>query len=429
MEGLSKLAYARGEVVGVEGDVEVTVKQTISQGLNDGGVLSFRLAADPERFTDLSTILLRVELGIKDADGDDVDDADEMMIDAGGMHNLFASCDVRFNDESVSTMTNYPYTTALSRTIGTSEAVRQGVWDILDGTWDWSTRAKSDFTADAFPEATLGSRRNRVQNNAVLTGKIYSDILMSSRQYLPPGVSLGIDLRRATDRLSLLSNADTVDNFKFVITSASIYVRRLCLRPSLTSSVMAGIKAQGGAGLTFNRLETRIMSIKEGTRVFQWHNCLNNAPLPNRIYIGFVSQKGFYGHLTQISTYFENLKLTRLNAKLNGRDVLVEPIRTAFPKNDAGETNAHACDGMAGFLSILEATNQINDPIAPIRVHYPNYLLGNTFFAIELGKWGGNREGSGALDLEFSFDVADMDACIFLFSETTETAQVNPRGI
>jgi hypothetical protein len=427
MEGVGRLDYATGEVAGVESDVAITVKQTITQGLNNGGVLSFRLAADPERFTDLSTILLRLELGIKDDGGADVNAADSMMIDAGGMHSLFSSCDVRFNDQSISVMTSYPYTTALSRTLGTSKDVREGVWDNLDGTWDWGTLTKSSFAQANFPEAVYGVRRRRVQNDAVLIGKIYSDILMSCRQYLPPGVALGIDLRRAQDRFSLLSSGDTTDDFKVHIKSASIYVRRLHLQPSLTNKALAAIK-EGGAGLTYNRLETRIMSIKAGTRVFQWHDCLNNAPLPNRIYIGFVAQAAFYGHFTQISTYFENLKMTKLNVKLNGRDVLVEPIMTTFPKV-AGATNVAECNGMEGFLSILEATNQINDPTAPIRLHYANYLLGNTLFAIELGKCGEKHGSAGALDLEFAFEAADMDACILLFTERTETAQIFPRGI
>ena len=141
MEGVDKLNYAKEEIADSQSEVTHTVKQSITQGLNDGGVLSFRLPADPSRFTDLNTILLRLELSVQKPNGAAFTVGNNVFLDAGGMHSLFSSCEVRFNDEVVSTMTLYPYTTALSRHLGCSAEVRDGVWDTLDGHGVFETKS------------------------------------------------------------------------------------------------------------------------------------------------------------------------------------------------------------------------------------------------------------------------------------------------
>ena len=414
MEGVDKLNYAKEEIADSQSEVTHTVKQSITQGLNDGGVLSFRLPADPSRFTDLNTILLRLELSVQKPNGAAFTVGNNVFLDAGGMHSLFSSCEVRFNDEVVSTMTLYPYTTALSRHLGCSAEVRDGVWDTLDGTWSIQNK-KSDMTRNT-ASATSTSKYDRVQGNAVFIGRIYSDVLTSSRQYLPPGVTLGIDLRRAPEAFSLITHA--LIDYKAQIHSAAIYARRMRLRNASVPRDMMN--------LTFNRLEARLMSIAEGSGVFRWLNCLNNGPLPNRIYIGFVAQSSFYGNINRLSTYFETLNLSSLNIKLNGRDLMVEPIKVRFRKNNDNEIDVAQSDGMMGFLSIAEVMNQVGDQTTPLRLNYARYMTGVTLYAIELDKCGETGGGSGSLDLELSFGEggADMNGCVMLFTEVTNTVSL-----
>lgn len=425
MESLSRIVYNAADVADVETDVSYTVKQTISQGINDGGVLAFRLPPDPERFTDLNTLLLRLEVSLTDGDGDVVDAAKIVCLDTAGMHGLFSSCDVRFNEEVVSTMTAYPYTATLSRYLGCASAIRDGVMDTLDGTHN-PVHQHSNVGTTANIKGTYFARRPRMDSNAVLIGRIYSDVLTSSRQNLPPHVSLGIDLRRAPDHFSLISTEDG-ERYKVNIKTASIYARRLKLRPSLVPRVIESLK--GGGGITFNRLETRIMTVSKGVQVFRWNDCLNSAALPNRLYVGFVAQSSFYGNLKQLSTYFETLNLSSLNMTLNGRDLLVDSINTKFSRSaTTGLLIAEETDAMEGFLTIAEVLNLVSDQTQSIRLNYATYLKGMTIYAIELGKCGEKRGSSGYLDLELTFGTsgADLDACVMLFTEKTECVPVRP---
>jgi hypothetical protein len=425
MESVTRLSYNQSRVAELEDEAGYTIKQTISQGLNNGGVVAFRIPADPARFSDLNSIFIRVEFIITEANGRTATTADKkIMLEPGGIHSLFTSCHVKLNDESVSNMTAYPYTAALCRYLGNSKSIREGVWDELDGSWPTLNLAKPETldVADGRFQKPMAS----AVGNQVCLGKIHSDVLNSCRQLLPPGTCLDIELRRANDTFSLLSNKAQTVTYKVMLSSVSLYMRRLRLQPQLHAKILGEIKS--GAFLQFNRLETRVMSIKATSRVFRWLDCLNGAPLPNRMYIGLVSQAAVFGTLERVSTYFEHFQLTSFNAKLNGRDLLVEPIKTSFTVDaTSGATNAAESEAKAAFYSLAEVIGHVTDPTTSLRMSWTDYMRGNLILALELSKSGENPVSAGCLDLELTFDSVSEDCCIFLFTEKTTNLHVIPR--
>ena len=422
MEGLNKLDYSIPDTGAVETDIVQTLRFQLSQGLDDESVLSWRIPADPTRFTDLNTILLRLEVTLQ-LDGADPPDGRQACLDENGMHSIFSSCDVRFNDVVVSSMQSYPYTSKLCRMLGASSDVREKVWDTLDGTRSPELKKSNTQTNDAGAIAVIKSHMDRIEKKAILIGRVYSDVLMSARQFLPPGVSLGIDLRRAPDAFALMSNA--AHSFKLHISNASLYVTRLRLRPSLVPKALD----ESGSSIAFNRLETRMITIPKGSKNFWFLNCLNNGPLPNRIYVAFVEQTSAFGTVTQASTFFENLGISRLNVKHNGRDVLVEPISTKF-ENNANGIDTSKSDASNGYLSLVSVFDQVRDQLGPVRLTYSQYLKGNTIFAVELGKWG-ESQSNGSLDIEMDFggDGISNNAVLLLFSEKSDWCRVVPRNL
>ena len=397
MEGLDRLNYEHVDVSDTETDVGITHKQTLSQGL-DNGVLAFRIPSDPERFTDLSSACLRVECRIVKPDGGLVTADTAVFLERNGIHSLFSSCDVRLNDVLVSNMSSYPYSACLCRMLGTSQQAREGIWDEIDGSWNFDMARSNLDESPAAGLLTALSTKTAKSKGVTLIGRVYSDILMSSRQYLPPGVVLGVDLRRAPAAFSLCSTK-LDDNYKVEILSASLYVRRLKIRPGLANRAIDSIR--GGAPLIFNRLDTRIMAIPSGSVIWRWPNCLNNGSLPNRMYIGFVDQASLYGTIHQVSTYFECLNMASLSVKLNGRDLLVEPIRCDFGKDADGRLKDTTTYAREGFLTVVDIVDHVRDQAHAMRLAYRNWLFGFTIFAIELGKCGEKGgSASGSVDLE-----------------------------
>ncbi len=423
MENLNRLNYDNGDVKNVESDVIMTVKQTLSQGLDGGGLLSFRFPADPERFTDLNSILLRVEMVAQTLDGTDVDVANHtVFLDQGGMHSCFASADVRFNDKIVSSMPAYPFTAMLSRLLGASREMRISVWDTLDGTWD----SKSS-KVDKDPKNTQSQVKALALSNVkVFIGRVYSDVLMSSRQFLPPGISLGIDLRRALDHFSLCSNTDETP-FRLHMSSAALYVKRLRLRPSLMPIVERTLFSPL-ASIAYMKLDCQMMTVASGSSVFRWLDCLYGGPLPNRMYLAFSSQEAVFGKLSKVSTFFEPLNVKSVSFKLNGRELLVEPIAMSLKKKDDGEISSLESNVKMGYLSLLEVLNQVSDQLSPHRMSYEDYISGKVIYAVEFGKCGEfGKTSAGNLDVEVLFNEqkSDKEACALLFTESTKTALIN----
>ena len=414
-----------------EQDLGYVVKATQSQGLNNGGVISFRIPADPERFTDLNSVLLRLEVSVEKSNGEAVADEEPVCIDAEGMHALFETVTVRFNERVVSFMSAYPYTTKLCRMLGMSTSLREGVFDTFDGSRKPSLR-KSDLTTDAARNNVwIATNMSRISGGATLIGRVYADVLTSAEQYLPPGIALGVDLRRAPDHFSLQSAVQQA-HFRLRISSASLYVKRHRLRPTVLASVSDQI-ASGGT-LNYNNLETRMMSIPKETKVFNWLNCLGSgASLPNRLYITFIGQKSFFGSLGAASTWFEHMHLQRLGLKVGGRDILVDPITTKFV-TDANGIVVNKTNAMDGFLSVTEVMDAVRDQTAPLRLSYIDYLFGGVVYAVEFGK-NGERTGtvSGAVDIQAEFSRVDeatqvnagtAEACLMvIFCEKSD--QVN----
>ena len=396
MEVVNRVDYASAQLDDVEDSVGTVIKQSVTQGLNDGALVTFRIPRDNESYTDLNSILLQVEFYIvKRASGVEaaVTDTDNVLLDVGGIHSFFSSCDVRFNGELMSTMTAYPYSSALQRYLGTGKAVREGVWDEVDGTWP-PTNLRQSLVRTADDTGLFDKAKKLALGRTKLTGRLYSDILASSRQYLPPGVELGIDLRRAPDAFTIASSKDVPagTTFSVRLASVSVLARRLHLRPVLHNAVVENMKQQS-PHIVFNRLETRVSVVGNGLGGYQWLDCLNGAPLPNRIYIGLVSQKGFFGHMNKIGPYFEGENLKSLNVKLNGRDLLVEPITAKF-EYEAGTKSLKLSDsdGKAGFLSLVGAMDQVSDQTGSLRLSYTEYMSGSTLYAIELGKCGNKSD-------------------------------------
>lgn len=426
---VNRLNYNKSEIKDAEPDLGFDVKRTLT--VKDNDVLNFRIPPDSEKFSDLNSILLKIQLKIVKSDGSDCGNPNKPFLDWNGISSLFSSCDVRFDGVIVSSMTSYPYTAALCRWLGASEDMRN-LWYKLDGSEDPCLNT-SDIQGGTPMEMKLSpySQKYSKSKTVVLWGRIYSDILLSSRQYLPPNVELGVELRRAPDKFSINCHSNGTA-YRIYMDWASLYLKRLSIKPSLLSKPLSTLKHD--ASMIFNRLETRIQSMPRGQSIWQWLDCLNGATLPNRIYVGFVTQEALYGKYTRYSTFFESLCLSSFNVKLNGRDIMTEPLTAKYQKatgppspppsasssarggrggnrggarvrhkrsiNIPGGIDIHESEAREPFMALMDIFDQIKDMTGNKRFTYTEYLQGKSILALELGKCGEKSGTSGTVDLE-----------------------------
>ena len=145
MEGVDRLRYDISQVEDNEPEVPLVIKQTVDQGINENGVLSFRFPADPVRFTDLNATYIKVQLKITPKNtGKSLGEEDGVFLERGGLSSLFSSCDLRLNGQLVSSMTAYPFTSTLVQLLGGSAENRDIIAADVGGNW-YSTWTKSSL--------------------------------------------------------------------------------------------------------------------------------------------------------------------------------------------------------------------------------------------------------------------------------------------
>lgn len=450
MESVGQIDFSKHQLVDNEAELTHIVKYTLDSGLEgDGSVLNFRIPGDPSRFTQLNKTRLEVQFYVTRADGSPLHtgeqavhiepedpgkkapaenkdkeednkketpkktkkrakralgEKDIVFLDMQGIHSLFSSCDVKMNNVLVSSMTAYPYTTALCRNLGCTAELRENVWDYLEGSFmklmgtsSVPLTMKVDGTHFLDQAERLYGHGNDSSRMVTFTSKVYSDVLTSAGQLLPPNISLNIEMRRAPNSFTLCTNDD--EHYQLHLKSASLYLHRVQLVPELTNRALSSM--QDGAHIVFNRLETRMMSVPAKSTVWNWLNCLNSDILPNRFYVALVPQASVYGNYKRISTYFDPANLASLNFKLNGRDILVDPIKMTCVSDKDGVTD-YKSDFSQGFLSLCKVLDVLENQRQSLIVGNAFFMFGFTVYAVELGKAGYKPTETGVVDLEVS---------------------------
>jgi len=428
------------------------VHTTVSQGVNDGSVISFRVPPDKYRFTDLNKTLLEIKFRITKSDltdltenGDEDNPKDEVFLGSGGIHSMFSVVELYLNDVLVSNMNAYPFTSSLCRYLGTSRDIREQVWDQLDGTTESYTLSCSDYRQAGAIYSTLRIKESyKVQT---YRGRVFVDFLNSVRQLLPPGVAIRLDMRRGPEHLALGSSKKVtgtdkktiVDKesgkYRIHIETATLILDRLQLTPEVTARSLSMLQS-GGVHMVYNSLETRATIIDKGEIYFSWLDFnIEKADAPNRMYFALVQQSTYYGNLHRCSTWFENANLSSLQLKLDGKPLLLEPIKLSFSngpnditKESTGPISQDNCDGKMGYLSLCEIFNQISDPLAPFRLGYKEFLRGGTILAVELSSCGQRAGSSGSFDLELTFDNGGCSSKMVLLyiAEKSNTVCLQP---
>lgn len=400
---VNRLHYSDLSILDAEEDVADTIKVSLDREPDEHSVLAFRFPADAERFTDLSSAMLEVETKIVRKDGKAWEDnKDFCFLEPGGVQSLWSSCEVHFNGSCVSNMSLYPYTTALVRYLGLAKSSREAIFDVFGGSWAPGTK-KADIT-NPKPSITDFLLQNKLfaGGKITLSGPIYSDILQTSRQLLPSGFSIDIILRRASEDFSMASPIRNTTNYRLEIVNASVSLKRLRLRPGLKSSLGRALSLNR-ACMVYNRLSNRVSVVPKGIVTWRWNDVLASGPIPNRIYLGFVAQKSFYGDINHLATFFDNHGASSYNIRLNGRELLSDPIQAKIEKAH-GKTLASS-DAKQVYKSLLEIMGFMGGQKLqqePLRLTYHDVISNGIFIvAFELGKSGRKPGSSGAvLDIE-----------------------------
>ena len=169
-----------------------------------------------------------------------------------------------------------------------------------------------------------------------MLGKLPLNICLQPR-YLPPKSDLKITIRRSLPQFCIEASQDTVRNvvglpYKYIIEDLALYVPKHKVNEKVISNQRQELSDNGR--LTYpiyaNTVKTYVLSTG-----IQSHTMPSfiKGPLPQKIYIGLVSNAAFNGKLTKSPFNFQHFKVSSISLNASFSESLYKTIEYDFDNN------------------------------------------------------------------------------------------------
>lgn len=214
--------------------------------------------------------------------------------------SIIKSVDINFNDKLVSqNEPNYAYVGFLENwaqpdNIKTSRSTLNMYYEDPYGDKD-DVLNQADPTSADDANAALKKRSEYFKNSQIVHffGKIY-DAVHNSDKVLPPHIKIEYQFRLNPVKFFTMSASD---NYDFIITDASISVKRITVNPSFNEALYSEI--------TTNSLKYPVQYISTRTQsvgVGQWNAKFENAftgNMPKSVIVAFIETENMVGTITK----------------------------------------------------------------------------------------------------------------------------------
>ena len=297
------------------------------QSMSVDGPIEFHLAADPEKFIDISTLTLHGKVGVrvrKNGAWIPVYSMDPKPESWGVINNFYQSiCSsiiVKVNDCEIGDIASnsYPYVTYLQTLLGTSSS--QAGNHILSERGfikDIPEYMNEAYTTNKDNPFCL-RRRNLLENNYVdFNIPIHNDIV-NVEKYLPPNTKLSFTIRRSSDDFLIWKSSDDENEYKIDLDDLHLTVKMLEVSPAVFKDHMKMLKDTGVLKMKFTQNVMKSFAVPTGSTELKSHNLFFGNRLPNRVYLAFVEQSAYNGDEKKNPFNFETAGMKEASLIING---------------------------------------------------------------------------------------------------------------
>ena len=292
--------------------------------------LEFMITSSTDEYIDLNETMLRVSAKIPRDDRTPCVLADHVAPCNNFLHTLFSQLDVLLNDTLVSSSTaTYPYRAYMETLLNYGKDAKETK---LTGALYYEDTAGQMDVTDPGPPLNLGLRKRgaftRASKEVDMMGAIHSDLFFQNR-YLLNGMTLRLRFIRSADSFCLMGETrDGGAGFTVKILSASVYVRKVRLSPSIALAHERKLTTTT-AKYPIDRVECKVLTIAGGQMDFLQEN-LFLGQLPKRVVLAFVETTAYNGSLAKNPFNFKHFDLNNLSIHLDGQQVPWAPLTPNF---------------------------------------------------------------------------------------------------
>ena len=289
-----------------------------------GAPIEFAVSGATADYIDLSNTYLYVKAKVLRQDGTNPP-ADAVFAPVNyWLHSLFSQVDVLLNNTLVTPSENtYPYRAYIESTLNYG---REAKTTHLTSALYYQDTASQMNSLNADNNAGFRERHARAVagRDVDMIGRLHCNIFHQER-YLLNNVDIKIRLIPSKNTFNIMAAGD---NFKSIISHASMFVRKVRLNPAVTLSHAKALE-RGTAKYPLKRVVVKTFSIPRGNVSVVQDN-LFLSQTPNRLVIGLVDSAAFNGESTSNPFNFQTLGLSFLSLYLDGKQVPSKPLQPNF---------------------------------------------------------------------------------------------------
>jgi hypothetical protein len=325
-----------------------------------------------------------------------------------GLHSsLFADCQVKLGGTLVSSVPgDYPYISYFSNTFSFGP-----------------TAEKSHLQMQLYRKDTPGHmqktggknkgaqwRRSFTDNSKVvqLLGPLYCDIFTTPR-YLLNQIDMHIKLIPKESAFYLMAKRD---DYKFKITKAVLYVRKLQISSTKMIDIHKSMQDNNTAKFPYDRFDVKKFKIQKG-EMTKTQDHIYIGVQPKRVIMGFLRDSSYSGKIDENPFNFIDLDIASLTLTSAGQSFPGTPLRPDFTNNGKS---------VRSYETLFSGTG-INHGDDGFSISRKAYSKGYTFWIFDLtpdqsaatgGHWNNPKMGNFRVDVHLNKSLKFPVICLIM---------------
>lgn len=360
--------------------------------LSESSPLEFFISGNGEQYLDLAHTILHLQLKILKSTNTDIATTDEVAPVNYVLNTLFSELSVFLNDKQISSQTNYAYRSLIEALVFSSKSSQDSMLTSSLFHKDDASKHDDRTTNSGFTKRKEAFKESKLVD---LIGCLHFD-LGAQPKLLPSGVDVRLKLERNKALFVLMALTDT---FKISITSASLFVRKVNIAPSVFLAHEKALE-RGNMKIPIRRVEVRSFALSSGLQSTTITNAFIGQ-LPMRLILGFVSNEAYNGHIAKNPFNFHHYDVNYLCILEGGRMIPANPLQPNFA------LNLYSRSYLSLFTDLNRYHNNQNIPIS-----LEDYKNGYSLFAFDLtpdfsaGEAHSSINKSGNISIDMKFNTA-----------------------
>jgi hypothetical protein len=370
--------------------------------IGDDSPLEFVIPGHGHEYMDLSNTLFHCVVQVTWYDNTAFIEATEVAPVNNWMHSLFSQVDVSFNQKMVSQPNHlYPYRAYIENLLTYNQSAKNS--QLSSVLYYPDTAGKfNDFAGnEGYAKRKSFTKLNK---HVDMIGRLHCDVFNMDK-FLINGVELRVKMTRSKSTFNLMSN--TVDHFRVIIRDATLLVRKVTISPPVLlahEKVLEKVTAK----YPITRVEVKAVTIPTDTQSKAIDN-LFLGQIPERIIIGFVTNKAANGDYKLNPFNFTHFNLNFLSLYVEGRQIPSRPLQPIIS------------DGLfiRSFHSLFSGTGIMNhdDGNCISREMFPEGYFLHAFdltpdLSASCPHWTLQKQGCVRLDVHFKSALTETVTCI-----------------